>query len=51
VPGLIIPGLSRENYLFSVHMFADLMTTSCGRFGCGHFGLWPFWIFSVAVLV
>jgi len=24
-------------------MFADLITKSCGRFGCGHFGLWPFW--------
>jgi len=39
------------NIKLFVHMFADLMTILCGRFGCGCFGLWPFWIFSVAVLV
>ena len=36
----------------SVHMFTVLMNGfTCGRFSFGRFGLWPFWIFNVAVLV
>jgi len=47
---LIIQALSMESYF--VHMITVPMNGfGCGRFGFGRIGLWPFWIFCVAVLV
>ena len=47
---LRLPALSRESYF--VHMITVPMNGfGCGSFGFGRFGLWPFWIFTVSVLV